>query len=429
MILLREPQTPAARLTMWKGVAMNRPGTTTALASAGLAAAALLVTACGNQTVTAGNGKPPLLHLSSQSTPREAAMGVAAPTGAPQGQDGYVLAGSLPTEHPADQPVYRLAPATKTQAEHIATALNLHGTPTRIDGGWVLRAPNTMRLLVNDGGSWSFAMDCFADQPIDKESAEVMCASASGGGVAVASPGVVTAAPAPSQSGSSGSGPATSPKPPATPVPPPVVTPPPTPPPGPTTQQAKRDAQSILTALGLADATISSQQGSPTTYVTADPMLDAKPTQGWTTSLEFDTGDQLVSGNGWITNATKGDSYPVITAQAAFELLKKTPVVYPLLCMVRKDGKSGCEQPAPRKVTGATLGLVMDQDQHGAILVPAWLFTIDGQSQPVAQVAIDPSYLAPPPTPTPLPGGPVNSTSPEIVPPAPPGSESPATPK
>ena len=396
---------------------MNKPGTTAAFASAGLAAAVLLVAACGNQTVSVGSGKPPLLHLSSQSTAKEA-MGVAAPAGAGQGdsQGGYVLTGSLPTEQPPAQPVYRLAKVTATQAEHIASALNLHGTPTRIDGGWVLRAPKTMRLLVNDGGTWSFAMDCFADLPIDKESAEVMCASASGGGVA-------TAVPVPPQTT------ATSPKPPSGPTPPPVVTPPPTPPPGPSEQQAKQAAQSILTALGLNDAQVSAQQGSPTTYVTADPMLGGKPTQGWTTSLELDNDNKLVSANGWIDETTKADSYPVITAQHAFDLLKRTPVVYPLLCMVRKDGKSGCEPPKPMNVTGATLGLVMDQDQRGAILVPAWLFDLEGQSRPVAQVAIDPSYLAPPPTPTPLPGGPVNSTSPEIVPPAPPATASPATPK
>jgi len=281
----------------------------------------------------------------------------------------------------------------------------------------VLRAPNTMRLIVSDSGSWSFGMDCFPGQPVDKESADVMCASATGGGVATAVP-----APPPTTG--------TSPKPPSGPVPPPaVVTPPPTSPPGPSEQQAIQDAQSILAALGLADAHVTAQQGSPTSYVAADPTLEGKPTVGWTTSLEFDKGNKLVNGNGWITDANQRDSYPVIAAQRAFELLKSSPVAYPMLCMVRKDGKPGCEPRQPMKVTGATLGLTMDQDQHGAILVPAWLFDIEGQSQKTAQVAIDPAYLAPPPTPRPLPGGPANTGTPQVVPPAPPATAVPATPK
>jgi hypothetical protein len=396
---------------------MTKPGTTTVLASAGLAAAALFATACGDQ-VAGGGGKPPLLHLTSQSSAKAtAAAGIAEPAGGGSQASGYVLSGSLPTGQPSDQPVFRPAKATKSAAEHIATALRLDGTPTRIDSGWVLRAPDTMRLIVNDSGSWSFGMDCFAGQPIDKESADVMCASASGGGVATAVP-----APPPTTQ--------TSPKPPSGPVPPPaVVTPPPTPPPGPSEQEASQDAQTILTALGLANAHVTVQQGSPTSYVSADPTLDGKPTVGWTTSLEFDNDNKLVSGNGWSTDARQGDSYPVITAQRAFELLKSTPIAYPMLCAVRKDGKPGCEPPQPMKVTGAALGLMMDQDQAGAILVPAWLFDVEGQSRPTAQIAIDPAYLAPPPTPSPLPGGPNNTGTPQIVPPAPPASDAPSSPK
>lgn len=405
---------------------MNENGTTASRAAVGVVVTALLTAAaaCGNQV--AMGAKPPVLHLSSQSGTR--AMGVAEPA-APAGgnqQGGYVLTGTLPADQPADQPVYRPAEATKSDAEHVAKALNLNGSVTRISGGWVQRAPDTMRLIVNDSGSWSFGMDCFADQPIDKESADVMCASASGGGVAVGGTSTaepITAAPAPPPTAKPPAKPPT-----VKPTSAPVITTYPTPPPGPSAQQAQQDAQPVLTALGLSDAEVTAQQSSPWSYVVADPSIGGKPTVGWSTSLQYDANDKFVGGNGWLIDTTKGDSYPVITAQRAFELLKTTPVAYPLICMVRKDGKPGCEPPQPMKVTGAKLGLMLDQDQKGSILVPAWLFAIDGQTQPVAQLAIDPAYIASPTTPTPEPGGPVNSTSPESVPPAPP-SASPATPK
>ena len=410
---------------------MNKPGTTSALAVSGratsglatsalVAVALLAAAACGNQVAT--GGKPPLLHLNSQTSSR--AMGVAEPAAPAGGGGGYVLTGTLPSGQPSDQPVYRPAKATKAGAERIAGALTLRGTPTRISGGWVLRAPDTMRLIVTDSGSWSFGMDCFADQPIEKESVDVMCASASGGGVAVGTATVAppaTAAPPPT---------AKPPTPGASkPTPAPVVTTYPTPPPGPPEQQARQDAQPILAALGLADTTVTVQPSSPTSYVSANPTIDGKPTSGWTTSLVFDNNDKLVSANGWITDTTKGDSYPVITAQRAFDLLKQTPIAYPLLCQVRKDGKGGCEPPQPMKVAGATLGLMLDADLKGPLLVPAWLFTVEGQSQPTPQLAIDPSYIAKPAPPTPQPGGPVNSTSPKAVPPAPPATAAPATPK
>ena len=408
---------------------MNEIGTTASRAAVGVFVTASLAAAaaCGNQVAT--GAKPPVLHLSSQSAAR--AMGVAEPA-APAGgnqQGGYVLAGTLPSDQPADQPVYRPAAASKSDVERVAKALNLDGNPTRISGGWVQRAPDTMRLIVNDSGSWSFGMDCFADQPVDKESADVMCASSSGGGVAVGNSSTSapsTAAPVPPPTAKPTA------KPPAQPVTgptaAPVVTAYPTPPPGPSAQQAEQDAQPILAALGLSDAAVTAQQSSPSTYVVADPSIDGKATVGWSTSLQFDATDKLVGGNGWLIDTTKGDGYPVITAQRAFDLLKQTPVAYPLICMVRKDGKPGCEPQQPMKVTGAKLGLMLDQDQKGSILVPAWLFTIDGQSQPVAQLAIDPAYVAQPTPPAPEPGGPVNPTSPEMVPPAT-ASASPATPK
>lgn len=66
------------------------------------------------------------------------------------------------------------------------------------------------------------------------------------------------------------------------------------------------------------------------------------------------------------------------------------------MCMRRPDGKPGCADLPPTVITGATLGLTMAQDAGRPTLVPAWLFTVRGQDEPLAQVAVQPSYLAPP---------------------------------
>ncbi|MBV9292693.1 MAG: hypothetical protein JO222_09605 [Frankiales bacterium] len=98
-----------------------------------------------------------------------------------------------------------------------------------------------------------------------------------------------------------------------------------------------------------------------------------------------------------------GDRYPVITAQAAFDRLQSQPIAMPEICMLRKDGKPGCASiPRPR-ITGAHLGLMPDVDGTRPVLVPAWLFTVAGSADPIAQLAIEPSFLAAPPTPRPLP--------------------------
>ena len=55
-----------------------------------------------------------------------------------------------------------------------------------------------------------------------------------------------------------------------------------------------------------------------------------------------------------------------------------------------------CPGVGPRVVTGAHLGLMLASDAGAPVLVPAWLFTIKGSDDPVAVVAVDPSYLGDP---------------------------------
>lgn len=378
---------------------MPRATTHTSVRAAAVAAGLVAALAgCGNQIAT--SGKPPVLRLIDSADARAMAVAEPAAGGTDTGSSGgYQLVGALPAGQPDPQPVYRPKSASATDAADVAAALGLGGNLTEVDGGWVVRGPSDRRLAVRTDGSWTYGMDCFADQPVEKESLDVMCASATGGGVAVASD-VATPAPTPAA---------------PTPAPPPF----PTPPPGPPAAEAEQVAAKVFAQLGIGTDDLASYVGSPTTSVAAAPTIDGLHTSGWSTRLDIDVDHEVTGGDGWLARTSSGDDYPVVTAQSAFDRLTQTPLARPEICMVRKDGKPGCEEPPPIRITGATLGLMLEHDAKGALLVPAWLFTVDGQSDPVAQIAIDPAYLSPPDAPTPEPpDGSVNVATPEQVPPA-----------
>ncbi|HEY3924636.1 MAG TPA: hypothetical protein VGL75_08735 [Acidothermaceae bacterium] len=82
-----------------------------------------------------------------------------------------------------------------------------------------------------------------------------------------------------------------------------------------------------------------------------------------------------------------------------------------------------CPTPKPQKVTGAVIGLQVEYNASGAttaadgstsggtnILVPTWFFTVEGSTDPLTVVAIDPSFLGDQ-TPIPPVGAPAASTS------------------
>ena len=151
--------------------------------------------------------------------------------------------------------------------------------------------------------------------------------------------------------------------------------------------------------------------------MTVDPVVAGLRTSGWSTTISVGAPGSVVSGSGWLGKPTEGPAYPLISAQAAFELLKDSPT--PLVAIACPYG-GHCPYPANRVVTGARLGLALEHDVgSGALLVPAWLFTVRGADQPVAQVAVAPKYLATP-NPAPVgtnpvgtkPGGPPASSAP-----------------
>ena len=327
----------------------------------------------GGSTTNAGSAaRPHVLHLASAAT--EAATMSAAPADeATPGSEPYKLVGTLPAGTPADQPLWRLRAATADDAQAVADALRLTGTPTRAQGGWALRVGDN-RLIVRDDGNWSWGMDCSPDTPVADENADVGCAVASS--AAVSGPNSQEPELTPSS------------------------------PPGPTDADARSVAGTLFDRLGVTDPAIVVYGGDPTSTVQASPSVDGKPSFGWMVTVQVDGSGDIVSAYGWLTGPERGADYPVISAQQAFDLLQQQPRPMLMLCKQRPDGKPGCADIPPTEVTGATLGVMLDQDSGHPVLVPAWLFSVKGQPEPLAQIAVDPSYLGPPPTPPAIEPGP-----------------------
>ena len=353
---------------------------------------------CGTQTGNGDTTLPPLqLTDGSASTRALPAVGLAEGGGA-----GFVLHTTLPTGTPAPAPVWRLPPATSADAARVADALGVRSAPAAVSGGWVARQ-GTQLLAVRRNGTWTWGLDCSPNLPLRQENLDVMCATASGGGVAVA-PG-------------------------STPTPPIA----PTIPPGPTAATARTLAAPILQRLGWSAAAVEVSVGSPTTSVTARMNVGGTDTADWLTSLTFDAGDLLAGGNGWVGTPTRGRSYPLIDAARAYSMLKAEPRMAPEICQVRKDGKPGCQPIPPTVITGVRLGLALRHDLERPLLVPAWLFDTQGGGTPMSVVAVDPRWLKPPATTVPLqrspqtvPASPVTA-SPAPANSAPPNSAGPAT--
>ena len=331
-------------------------------AIATVALVATLGTACGAKA--GGNTALPTLRLTDTATGTRA-LGLPEPADGGGTGSSYVLHATLPSGTPAPAPVWPLPQPTAADAAHVATAVGLAATPTAVRGGWVARAGSHL-LTVRDDGGWSWGIDCMPDVPLAEESLQVACGSA-----------VTTPARAA----------------------------------GPTFERARALADPILRRLGWAGAVVTIATGSPTTTVTARRSVGGTEVSGWLTTLSFTVAGLLDAASGWSVAPVRGRAYPLVDAATALRTLRTEPRPLPLLCRVRTDGRPGCAPAAPTVITGARLGLALRHEPDRALLVPAWLFDVEGSSQPLALVAVRPQFLATPaPTPVPM-GVPNNEAS------------------
>lgn len=332
-------------------------------------------------------GDPPTLHLTTSSG--------SVPLGATDSGDGshrFVLIGTLPSERPEPAQVYRFG-GEKVPADlvrRLAKALGVQGTPVRTPTGWQVGADHRI-LTVRDGGDWAWSL---------------------GPNVVVAdSPVQCFRAPCPYETPDSDRTGRGGPAPPDAAV-------------------AARVAKDALTALDLPTNHLTTTSAGQQTLVRVPRPVDGKTTDGFSTTLSIGADNRIDGGNGWLGQPTRrGPSYPLITAADAFKRLQAQP--YPEILLCRPQAGGGCAPSPQVSVTGATLGMMMAIDSVRPVLVPAWLFTVAAQADPIAVVAVESRYLGmPKPEPSSATSDPGSGggSQPKSEPPAPPTSVPPGGP-
>jgi hypothetical protein len=164
-------------------------------------------------------------------------------------------------------------------------------------------------------------------------------------------------------------------------------------------------AKPVFDAVGLDVAQAQVQTSEYGGSVSLTPTAGALRVSGWTTRVDVGPDLKINNASGFLGAPAKGDDYPLITAQEAVD--KLPGFARADICMPAPDHK-GCVEPAAPEITGGEVGLQLLSTSKGErVLVPAWLFTLKGSEEPLAQIAIDPAYLGtePEPTDVPVPGG------------------------
>ena len=406
---IMEPGDERARQTAMKTDAKVWAPVATFVAVLGVGAAAVVVSGSGGDS-----GPRPLRLAGSGVAAMDAKLGAPVAAGGTSG--GYALVGSLPQGRPDDAPAWTLpgGAGPAGPVARLASALG-EGTPTRQGDGW--RAGG-LSVSGEPGRSWWWS-PCGADAiakgaPDTAVSSSAACAVDTPGavGVGTVSSGTATTVdPAPSgpsavsggSSGSAGSGTA--------PAPPPSTLSPPLPPPTPTEDAVRRAAAPVLEALGLSDADVQAFPGGGS--ATVRPTVGGREVSGLATTVSVGADGHVVGASGWLAEPLRADAYPLVTAKEAFDHLP--PMARVLSCAVTPEG--GCKEPGPLEVTGAHLGLtVAALREGGQVLVPAWLFEVKGDHEPVAAVAVQEKYL---PQDDPAASEPaIDPGTPESIPPA-----------
>jgi hypothetical protein len=154
-------------------------------------------------------------------------------------------------------------------------------------------------------------------------------------------------------------------------------------------------AAAVLRAAGIDAAQRRTQLSGSTATVLARPAVAGLPTAGLTTSVRVD-GSQVLDAGGWLVATEQGPRYPVINARQAWDRLRRTPLVRTSIgctesLAARRDQLGCC---APTTVTGARLGLSLQHEGDRPVLVPAWLFRVQGCDEELPVVAVPQSLLA-----------------------------------
>jgi hypothetical protein len=368
------------------------------------AAAALLglgATACGSQIGTAASQPTPQkLHLATSAspgaTPTPGHATSILPSPAPPGVPGWAqvtLTGRLPSSGPARGTVHTLpgGEAPEATVRALAGALHLTGSPQRVTGGWRVTGPGTLQVTDGPGLRWTYLGApaipwCGPVRPGPQLTPGAPNTAGSGAGTGSNPRAAVPAAigrSCPMKPGQLE---------PYDPVPPPYGSV--TPPSGPSVQAV---AMPVLEAAGVAGSGLRITTIGSFTFVSADPAVDGLPTAGFSTTVGVGPGNRITQASGWLSRPVAGSSYPLVSAQQAFNRLKLSthPTAHPpeIMCPLSPDTLCNPGPIRVVEVTGAVYGLALSYNRGAPVLVPAWLFSVAGTALKVPEVAINPRYL------------------------------------
>ncbi|WP_417812578.1 hypothetical protein [Streptomyces pratens] len=317
-----------------------------------------------------GDGTPPPLTLDAYA--EGGAHGIAPGEPNPYGA-AYRADGPLP-EGPGSAPVYRArGQITEAQVTGLAKALGVDGKPVAEGDAWRIGGRDgsgpTLRVDRRAPGTWTFSR--YTPGPDACTGKGGTCEAPSAGD-----------APAVSE------------------------------------EAAKKAAAPVLKAVGQDDAKLDAGQAMGVKrVVNAEPVVGGLPTYGWTTGVVVGAGGEVVGGSGRLSAPVKADTYPVMGAEDALELLNTAPgsgeraeiggcaTPVPL----EGDGPQARQEPCATATTlpagdtvtveKAVFGLAAHSVDGQQALVPSWLFEVrptkaqDGGT--VTYPAVEPEYLAP----------------------------------
>ncbi|WP_326583374.1 hypothetical protein OG889_33040 [Streptomyces sp. NBC_00481] len=357
----------------------------------------------GGSASPGGDGTPPPLSLDGYTD--GGSNGIAPGEPNPNGVT-YRADGELP-DGPRSAPVYSVeGEVTTAEVARLAKALGVEGKPTAEGEAWQVGAAGdgsgpVLHVGRQSPGTWSF--DRYTPGTDNCQKADVCASGAAEGGDPVSE------------------------------------------------AAAEKAAAPVLKAVGQDDAKLDATQlMGAVRVVNADPEVGGLPTYGWSTGVRIGADGQVVGGSGNLKSPVKSDTYPVVDAERALELMNGSGQgvgterggIGGCTGPVPLEGESGtvaesgtaaadetpCERetalPKPEAVTveNAVFGLASHQVDGRPALVPSWMFEVRptgaGDTYTVTHPAIDPTYLAGPesrsePTakPTDKPGGPGDTPS------------------
>jgi len=383
------------------------------------------------------------------------------------GFGGYVLSGTLPTE-PTHAPIWtwQSGKASESDVTKLASALGLSGTPQRHAYGWELStSAGDLRVRDTDGEQWSYSRADTVPCPAYQTDIDNADGASVGFGCAVApaTPGTVNtpvqgpdetatkaaAASLLSKLGVTGSEQFNASSPTSTLTVAPQID-------GMPTQGIETnvdvDAKGIRAATGrlvapksgddyplqTATAAFKSLADRPMPMIAMYcgptpvdggpvPVASAPNTKFPLNPSASDQPAPVASGPN-----TKFPLNPAVSASPNTVLVASPPPAPASGPAVDSAGPVAvppvesaypCPTPAPQKVTGAVIGLQVQYNATGAttaadgstrggsnILVPTWFFTVEGSTDPLTVIAVDPSFLGDQ-FPIPPVGAPAASTS------------------